>query len=200
MERILLLVSQMRVSIISRSKREPSISNDGPSCKIKPTASIIRPDRARLETGSSVIAETLNYQSSDCLFKDENAIGLASDQNGRTAPWAGGHQVVFGPQQFDDDLRSSGEAVALAYTNNIGKLPICEAISGWVCKISLAANEGSVSILSILAILLANFFPQGSFYKASSGRLDSNLLENITKSRLSELEYEHATWSVYCII
>lgn len=185
---------------MSSSKKDPSILDDGPICEVKPTASIIRPDRARLETGSSVIAETLNYQSSDCLFKDENAIGLASDQNGRTAPWAGGHQLVFSPQQFDDDLRSRGEAIALAYANNIRKLSKCESISEWICKISLAANEGSVSILSILCILLANFFLQGSFYKASSGSLDPNLLENVTESRLSQMEYEYATWGVYCII
>lgn len=150
MERSLQLVSQMKISI-SRLKRDPSISIDGLNCKVGPISSIERPDGARLEAGSSVTAQTPNYQSSDCLSKDENAVDLASDPIGRTAPRAGGHQVIFGPQQSDEDLRSSGEVVALAYTNTIGRLTNRKTISEWIRRISLAADEGSVSILSMLS-------------------------------------------------
>lgn len=147
-ERSLHLISQVRVSM-SRPKRDPSISTNGLICKVEPASSSTKSDGARLEFEFSVIAETPNSSSSGCLSKHEMAVDLAADPNRRTATRAGSRQVVFGPQQSDDDLRASGELMASACNHNIGRLTNCETLSRWICRISLAADERSVSILSI---------------------------------------------------
>lgn len=147
-ERSLHLVKQMIISVFNRD-RDLSNPIDGLIYTVKPIPSEMRPDRARLEAGSSLIAQTPNYSSTNCLSKDENAVIVASDPNDHTPPRAGSHQVVFGPQQSDYDLRSSGEAVALAYMKNVERLTSCETICEWICRVSLAADEDSVSIISI---------------------------------------------------
>lgn len=148
-KRTMQLVSQL---IISASSRDGDLSNpiDGLVCQVKPISSDLRPDTTRLEGGSSAIAKAPNHPSSDHLSKDENAIFVATGSSGHAVTRAGGHQAVSDPQQSDDDLRLSGQTVALAYMNNTGRLINRETIGEWICRISLAADEGSVSNLSIL--------------------------------------------------
>lgn len=167
MKRILQLVSPMRFSA-SWSKRDPSNPTDELIFKLEPTASFTRHNqeipshwllgsiecpslthRANLEVGFSVIDQTPDFSLSDSLSGHKNAVGQALDSESHLAPRTGNHQVLFSPQQADDDLRASGVAIALACNNNIGRLVNCETISRWICRISLATDEGSVSNLTL---------------------------------------------------
>ena len=169
-ERCLQLVDQMLVSV-SRLQRDTSIPIDGLISKVEPTSGFTRPNtripshwlpgsmkrlsltrRPMLEVESSLTAETPDLALSDCLLKQENAVGLASVSKNHSAPETERRAVLFGPQKSDDDLRASGQAIALACTNDIGKLTNCKTLSRWICRISLAADEDSVSILKYILV------------------------------------------------
>lgn len=171
MERSLRLVSQMAF-LVSSPTRDASIASEGPVFKVEPTSSFTRPDKeipshslqgsmvcsslmhkARFEVGSSVIAETSNILLNDGLPKNESALGLASDPNSPTAPRPEIRHVLFGPQKSDDDLRARGGAIASAFNNDIRRWTNRKAISRWICRVSLAADEGSVSILKYILLL-----------------------------------------------
>ena len=96
-ERSLHLVRQMMISVSSRDN-DSSNPIDGLVYKLKQIPSNMRSDRAKREAGSCLVAQIPNYSSTNCLSKDENAVLVASDPNNHTAPRAGSHRVVLGPQ------------------------------------------------------------------------------------------------------
>lgn len=54
------------------------------------------------------------------------------------------------PQQYDDHLRSAGNALALSYNNHCGDLKARASLAAWICKLSLAGDEHSVNNLESL--------------------------------------------------
>lgn len=192
-ERSLQLIGQMRVSI-SEPKKDSSISIHERISKVKPTLSFTKPDqeiylhwlqgslgssslahRTGLDVGSSEVDQASDLSLSKSLSKHENAVHLASDTTSHTIRRNGSRHYLFSPQQSDDELRTSGEAVVLACKCDTERLTNYESISKWICRISLAADERSVSILNKSAISFADCH-SGSFHKARSGRVDSRLL------------------------
>lgn len=69
----------------------------------------------------------------------------AADPTSHTATKIGSRHVLFGPQQSDDDLRASGRVIALACDKDLRRWTELQVISRWICEVSLAADEDSVS-------------------------------------------------------
>lgn len=66
-----------------------------------------------------------------------------------SAPSEAGQWASQGsPQESDDQLRSAGTALAIAYKNNCGELKARGSLASWICKLSLAGEEHSVNISS----------------------------------------------------
>lgn len=74
----------------------------------------------------------------------------AADPTSHTATRRGSRRILFGPQQSDDDLRARGRVIALACDKDLRRWTELKVISRWICEVSLAADEGSVSTSSAL--------------------------------------------------
>lgn len=70
--------------------------------------------------------------------------------NSRVLPEKGLWVLQGNPQRYDDQLRSAGNALALAYNNNSGDLKAQGFLSAWICNLALAGEEHSVSNLESL--------------------------------------------------
>ena len=100
---------------------------------------------------SSPTREFSNRSTGSCFLAKNISV---AEPNSHVASPIGSLLTSFAPQKCDDDLRMSGRAIASAYENDIESWNDCATMMRWICRISLALGEYSVSTLSANCCLL----------------------------------------------
>lgn len=161
MERCLRFVS--KIVFRTSPERETSITSERRSSILDPPSSLTEnceginchvlsdsmscSSTQRSGLGSSPRAEACNAESNEDMPKNKGFAHQVPDPNKSTAPTSGSCYVSLGPQESDDDLRSTGRVIAKAWYENISSWTDQKVITRWICRLSLAADEGSVSSL-----------------------------------------------------
>ncbi len=153
-----------KIVVCASSERKVLIMSEGRPSIVDPTSSFAKPcegidchflgDSMRCSSaqrsglGSSLPAKFCSTELNEDLLKTEGLTNPALGPTKPTAPKNGSCHVSFGPQESDDNLRSTGKVIASACDKDIKSWTDHEAVTRWICRLSLAADEASVSILS----------------------------------------------------
>lgn len=91
----------------------------------------------------------------------------STDPNSHSPVRKGSPSVPLSPQNYDDDLRIRGGIINLAYDKDTQTWNDPTLIIQWLCQVSLAIDESSVSILTAFLTIFgakscARIFPPGS--------------------------------------
>lgn len=143
------LVLRFRETIASRTANRSSVIEQDSEISTKFGLMSLTNPASKINSRSNPRKATHSNRS------PEGGIGLTSNTHGNETPLLSGdlptkmeigrRALQESPQQKDDQLRAAGNALASAYINRPEEVKSQGFLAAWICKLSLAGEEHSVS-------------------------------------------------------